>query len=193
MSAVLAFDAVTGARAGRTLFEGLGFALAPGDAALVTGPNGAGKSSLVRIAGGLLSPAEGTVRRKGDIALLAEAHALDPELPLARALDFWAALDGRRGAVAGALAELGLDQIADVPVRMLSTGQRRRAAMARVVASGAPIWLLDEPANGLDAIAVGTLEALIADHRKAGGIALVATHLPIRLPDAVPVMLGSAT
>ena len=75
MSAVLAFDAVTGARAGRTLFEGLGFALAPGDAALVTGPNGAGKSSLVRIAGGLLSPAEGTVRRKGDIALLADQLA----------------------------------------------------------------------------------------------------------------------
>lgn len=193
MSAALTFDAVTGKRGGRTLFEGLNFALAPGDAALVTGPNGAGKSSLVRIAGGLLAPAAGAMRREGDIALLAEAHALDPELPLARALDFWAALDGRRGAVAGALAELGLDQIADVPVRMLSTGQRRRAAMARVAASGAPIWLLDEPANGLDAVAVGTLEALIADHRKDGGIALVATHLPIRLPDAVPVVLGSAT
>ncbi|MGN6279684.1 MAG: heme ABC exporter ATP-binding protein CcmA [Sphingomonas sp.] len=193
MSATLAFDAVTGKRGGRTLFEGLNFALAPGDAALVTGPNGAGKSSLVRIAGGLLAPAAGAVRREGDIALLAEAHALDPELPLARALGFWAVLDGRRGAVAGALVELGLDQIADVPVRMLSTGQRRRAAMARVAASGAPIWLLDEPANGLDAVAVGTLEALIADHRKDGGIALVATHLPIRLPDAVPVVLGSAT
>jgi heme exporter protein A len=192
VSAALAFDAVTGTRGGRMLFEGLSFALAPGDAALVTGPNGAGKSSLVRIAGGLLAPAAGAVRRDGDIALLAEAHALDPELPLPRALDFWAALDARRGTVAGALAGLGLGHLADVPVRMLSTGQRRRAAMARVVASGAPIWLLDEPANGLDAVAVGTLEALIADHRKAGGMALVATHLPIRLPGAVPVMLGSA-
>ena len=192
MNAALAFDAVTGARGGRTLFEGLSFALAAGDAALVTGPNGAGKSSLVRIAGGLLAPAEGAVKREGGLALLAEAHALDPELPLALALNFWAALDERRGAVAGALAGLGLDQLADVPVRMLSTGQRRRAAMARVVASGAPIWLLDEPANGLDEVAVGTLEALIADHRKAGGIVLVATHLPIRLRNAVPVMLGSA-
>lgn len=191
MSPALAFDAVTGARGGRTLFEGLSFALAAGDAALVTGPNGAGKSSLVRIAGGLLAPVEGAVKREGDLALLAEAHALDPELPLARALGFWAALDERRGAVAGALAGLGLDQLADVPVRMLSTGQRRRAAMARVVASVAPIWLLDEPANGLDEVAVGTLEALIADHRKAGGIVLVATHLPIRLPGAVPVALGN--
>jgi heme exporter protein A len=193
VSAALTFDAVTGARGGRTLFEGLSFALAAGDAALVTGPNGAGKSSLVRIAGGLLAPVSGAVRREGDIAMLAEAHALDPELPLARALDFWAAIDERRGAVAGALAGLGLDALADVPVRMLSTGQRRRAAMARVVASGAPIWLLDEPANGLDESAIGTLEALIADHRKAGGIALVATHLPIRLPGAMPIVLGSAT
>jgi len=68
----------------------------------------------------------------------------------------------------------------------------RRAAMARVVASGASTWLLDEPANGLDDTAVGTLEALIADHRKAGGIALIATHLPIHLPGATPIVLGNA-
>ena len=125
-------------------------------------------------------------------ALLTEAHALDPELPLARALGFWAGSDGRREAVAPALAALGLGNLADVPVRILSTGQRRRAAVARVVASGASMWLLDEPANGLDDAAVGTLEGLIADHRKAGGIALVATHLPIHLPAAMPIMLGDA-
>ena len=186
----LAFDAVTAARGGRTLFERLSFALAPGDAALVTGPNGAGKSTLVRIAAGLLAPAAGAVRREGDCALLAEAHALDPELPLARALGFWAALDGRRTATMPALAALGLDALDDVPVRMLSTGQRRRAAMARVVASGAAVWLLDEPANGLDDAAVATLERLIADHRAAGGIALVATHLPIGLPGAAAIALG---
>jgi heme exporter protein A len=191
MSARLAFDAVGVARGGRTLLEGLSFALGPGDAALVTGPNGAGKSSLVRVAAGLLAPAAGVVTREGDGALLTEAHALDPELPLARALGFWAGFDGRREAVAPALAALGLGDLADVPVRMLSTGQRRRAAMARVVASGAPMWLLDEPANGLDDAAVGTLAALIADHRKAGGLALVATHLPIRLPGAVPIGLAA--
>lgn len=192
MSAALAFDAVSVARGGRVLFEGLSFALGPGDAALVTGPNGAGKSSLVRVAAGLLAPTAGSVTREGACALLTEAHALDPELPLARALDFWAALDGASGTVTPALAALGLDHLADVPVRMLSTGQRRRAAMARVVASGAGMWLLDEPANGLDAGAVETLEALIADHRKAGGIALVATHLPIHLPGAMPIALGDA-
>jgi len=192
MSAALAFDAVGVARGGRTLFEGMSFALGPGDAALVTGPNGAGKSSLVRVSAGLLAPAAGAVVREGDCALLTEAHALDPELPLARALGFWAALDGTRGAVTPALAALGLADLADAPVRILSTGQRRRAAMARVVASGASVWLLDEPANGLDDVAVGTLEALIADHRTTGGIALVATHLPIRLPGAVPIALGGA-
>lgn len=192
MSARLAFDAVSVARGGRVLFETLSFALGPGDAALVTGPNGVGKSSLVRVAAGLLAPAAGSVTHEGDFALLAETHALDPELPLARALGFWAALDDARGAVTPALATLGLADLADVPVRMLSTGQRRRAAMARVVANGAGVWLLDEPANGLDEGAVGTLEALIADHRTAGGIALVATHLPIRLPGAVPIVLGDA-
>jgi heme exporter protein A len=192
MSATLAFDTVGVARGGRTLFEGLSFTLAAGDAALVTGPNGAGKSSLVRVAAGLLAPAAGTVMREGGGALLAEAHALDPELPLARALGFWAALDGARGAVTPALAALGLGDLADVPVRMLSTGQRRRAAMARVVASGASVWLLDEPANGLDEAAVAMLEALVADHREAGGIALVATHLPIHLPGATPIVLGNA-
>jgi heme exporter protein A len=191
MSARLAFDAVGVARGGRTLFEGLSFALGPGDAALVTGPNGAGKSSLVRVAAGLLAQASGVVTREGDCALLTEAHALDPELPLAHALGFWAALDGARGAVTPALAALGLGDLADVPVRMLSTGQRRRAAMARVAASGASVWLLDEPANGLDDAAVASLEALIADHRKAGGIALVATHLPIRLPGAVSIGLAA--
>jgi heme exporter protein A len=192
MTALLAFDAVTAVRGGRVLFEGLGFALAKGGAAVVTGPNGAGKSSLVRIAAGLLAPASGDVTVNGARALVTEAHALDPELPLARALGFWAALDGRRGSVAPALDALGLADLAEVPVRLLSTGQRRRAALARVVASGAPVWLLDEPANGLDERAVATLEALIADHRAAGGVVLVATHLPIRLPDAVPIALGEA-
>lgn len=193
MNTGLTFDAVSVARGGRMLFEGLSFALGPGDAALVTGPNGAGKSSLVRVAAGLLAPVAGRVTREGPCALLTETHALDPELPLAGALAFWVALDQQRGAVTPALAALGLDHLTDVPVRMLSTGQRRRAAMARVVASGASVWLLDEPANGLDEVAVGTLEALIADHRKAGGIALVATHLPIHLPGAAPIALGDAT
>ncbi|HEU4959556.1 MAG TPA: heme ABC exporter ATP-binding protein CcmA [Sphingomonas sp.] len=192
MTRLLAFDAVTAVRGGRVLFEGMSFALSAGGAAVVTGPNGAGKSSLVRIAAGLLQPAAGEVTVIGDCALVTEAHALDPELPLARALGFWAAFDGRRGSVASALAALGLAELAEVPVRLLSTGQRRRAALARVVASDAPVWLLDEPANGLDERAVALLEALIASHRAAGGVVLVATHVPIGLPGAVPIELGFA-
>ncbi|MEI9926405.1 MAG: heme ABC exporter ATP-binding protein CcmA [Sphingomonas sp.] len=188
MSAALTFRDVTCARGGRMLFEGLSFALGPGGAALVTGANGAGKSSLVRVAAGLLAPLAGTIECTG-AALLAEQAALDPELTLAGGLGFWAGIDGRAGAVRAALAAVGLDALAQVPVRLLSTGQRRRAGLARVVASGAGVWLLDEPANGLDAASVTTLEALIAVHRAGGGVALVATHLPIDLPDAVEVAL----
>lgn len=183
---LLAFRDVACARGGRLLFEGLSFALAPGEACLVTGPNGVGKSSLVRVASGLLDPAAG-VMECGDRALLGEHSALDPELPLGRALGFWAALDG--GAVMPALAAVGLAELAEVPVRFLSTGQRRRAAIARVVASGAKVWLLDEPANGLDAASVTVLEGLIAGHRAGGGAALVATHLPIAVPGAQEIAL----
>lgn len=189
MSAGLAFADVACVRGGRLLFEGLGFALGPGDAALVTGPNGAGKSSLIRIAAGLLPPAAGRVEGAGARALLAETAALDPELSVAAALRFWARIDGRAVAVDGALAAVGLADLARVPVRLLSTGQRRRAALARVVASGAPVWLLDEPANGLDAESVRVLEGLIVGHRAGGGIALVATHLPIALPNAGEIRL----
>lgn len=185
----LAFRDVACARGGRLLFEGLSFALASGQAALVTGPNGAGKSSLIRVAAGLLAPEAGVVEGEGARALLTEAAALDPELSLSAALTFWARVDGHAGAVPAALEAASLADLAQVPVRLLSTGQRRRAALARVVASGAPVWLLDEPANGLDDASVRTLETLIAAHRAAGGIALVATHLPIALPDAQEIAL----
>jgi heme exporter protein A len=188
VSASLRFAGVTCERGGRVLFEGLSFAILPGEACLVTGPNGAGKSSLVRLAAGLLAPAAGTVEAAPS-ALLAEQAALDPELALAKALGFWAGLDGRSDAVPGALDAVGLGDLAQVPVRYLSTGQRRRAGIARVVASGAPLWLLDEAANGLDAASVGVLEALIAAHRTRGGAALVATHLPVALPDAQTIAL----
>ncbi|MBA15898.1 MAG: heme ABC exporter ATP-binding protein CcmA [Sphingomonas sp.] len=172
------------------LFTGVSLALGPGEAALVTGPNGAGKSSLIRVVAGLLAPAAGQVDSDGARALMAENAALDSERALADALGYWARLDGHGDAVAAALAAVELDGLAQVPVRLLSTGQRRRAALARVVASGAPIWLLDEPANGLDVASVAALEALIVAHRDAGGIALVATHLPLALPDAKTLELG---
>jgi heme exporter protein A len=185
----LAFCDVTCVRGGRVLFEKLSFSLEPGGAVLVTGANGAGKSSLIRVAAGLLRPAAGAVEGEPARALLTEAVSLDQELPLAKALGFWSRLDGRTDAVADALTALGLSDLADIPVRLLSTGQRRRAAFARVVASGAPVWLLDEPANGLDVAALVLLETAIAAHRASGGVVLVASHTPIALPSALTIHL----
>jgi len=187
---MLTFDAVTCIRGGRVLFEGLSFTLEQGDAALVTGPNGVGKSSLIRLAAGLLSPAAGRIAGDAPRALLTDQASLDEELPLARALAFWARLDGDAAKVARTLEALALTDLANIPVRLLSTGQRRRAAIARVLASGAPLWLLDEPANGLDTAALGLLETAIAAHRASGGAALVASHTPITLPDPIAIDLS---
>lgn len=188
---MLTFESVTCVRGGRVLFETLSFALEAGGAALITGPNGVGKSSLIRLAAGLLRPVAGKIAGDAARALLTEQASLDEELPLARALGFWAKLDGGRD-VGRALDALALGDLADVPVRLLSTGQRRRAAIARVVASGAPLWLLDEPANGLDIAALGLLESAIARHRDTGGAVLVASHTPIALPGARTIDLSLA-
>jgi len=183
LSHVLALGNVACVRGGRLLFEGLSLTLAPGEAALARGPNGAGKSSLLRLAAGLLMPAAGNVER-ADAALADEHLALDERQRLGDALAFWA-----RDSKAG-LAAMGLEKLAEVPVRMLSTGQRKRAALARVVASGAPLWLLDEPANGLDADGLARLEAAMAAHRAAGGAILAASHQPLVLDRAQIVTLG---
>ena len=185
----LSFAQVTGRRGGRVLFRDLSFVLGGGEALWVQGPNGVGKSTLVRIAAGLLSPANGSVTRDGAVALLAEAAALDAAVPLGAALGFWAGLDGGRDRLDAAMEAMAIRSLADVPVRMLSTGQKRRAAIARVIASNAPLWLLDEPANGLDVASLDRLEAAIARHRDGGGAVLVASHVPIALPDAQMVTL----
>ncbi|CAN5232594.1 heme ABC exporter ATP-binding protein CcmA [soil metagenome] len=189
----LTFDRVACRRGGRALFEGVWFALSAGDALVVSGPNGVGKSSLLRLAAGLLDAADGQVDRVGTVALADEHPALDLTLPLERALQFWAGVDARFGGgnVGPALTAVGLAHLAEVPVRMLSTGQRRRATLARVVASGAGIWLLDEPGNGLDAASVAMLEGSIAAHRAAGGIVMVASHQGLVVPGASELNLAS--
>jgi heme exporter protein A len=184
---LLELRAVACIRGGRLLFEGLDLVLEPGGAALIAGPNGAGKSSLIRLAAGLLPAASGRVERPAPAALADEGLALDPKLGLARALGFWSRLDGSDAGEA--MAAMGLAALGDVPVRMLSTGQRKRAVLARVAASGARLWLLDEPANGLDGDGEERLAAAMAAHRAGGGAILAASHQPLDLPGAKRVEL----
>ena len=173
-------------RGERLLFRGLSLDLCAGQAVQIAGPNGTGKSSLIRILAGLLRPFAGTAVSEGMIALLDERPALDEHLPLGRALGFWGAVDGYH---ADPPSELGLGELLDVPVRYLSTGQRKRAALARLTRQNAPIWLLDEPLNGLDTAAVSTAEALVAQHLASGGIAVIASHQNFTLPGMAQIAL----
>ncbi len=165
-----------------------------GGALLLLGANGAGKSTLLRVLAGLKRPDGGTVRWRGTpageagaaIAYLGHLDALKPGLTARENLAFPPADDR-------AFAALGLDALADVPARMLSAGQKRRVALARLAGSGAGLWLLDEPSLGLDAASVAALGGLLAAHRAGGGAVVAATHLPLPLPDAVEMRLGHAT
>ena len=168
----LRFDRVTCRRGGRLLFENLDLQLGPGEALHLSGPNGSGKSSLIRLAAGLLRAESGRIDRS-ELALADEHLALDRELPLRRALRFWG------GDIDRAMNALGLARLADVPVRLLSTGQAKRATLARVAASEAPLWLLDEPLNALDADGVDRLDTLVANHLERGGAVLAASHGPL--------------
>ena len=171
MKPLLRFEGVTLRRGGRLLFEGLDLKLGPGEALHVTGPNGSGKTSLIRLAAGLLRAESGSVERT-ELALSDEALALDRELPLRKALRFWTGAAG----LDAAMDAMGLGSLPEVPVRLLSSGQAKRATLARVAASQAKLWLLDEPLNGLDTDGSGRLEALIAGHRASGGAVLAASH-----------------
>ena len=169
-------------RGDRVLFRGLGFALAEGDALHLAGPNGIGKSSLIRILAGLLRAYAGSVVNEGALALADERPALDAHLALGRALEAWRKFDRADAAMLdAAIATLGLGDLLDVPVRFLSTGQRKRAALARMLLAGAPVWLLDEPLNGLDSVSAEVVESLVAGHIGQGGIAVIASHQPFAL------------
>ena len=187
---------LAGARAERRLFEGVSFALSPGDALLVTGPNGAGKSTLLRVLAGLIRPAGGNcwlAPEASDDAVrclyLGHGDAVKGALTVERNLAFWSALAGLSADAAPqvadkALAAFALEDLADIPARLLSVGQKRRLALARLLVSPAPLWLLDEPTTALDTASARLVAAVVAEHRAEGGITVIATHQPLTVPDA---------
>ena len=180
-------------RGDRVLFRGLSLALGPGEALHLAGPNGVGKSSLIRILAGLLRPYAGTVEREGALALADERPALDAHLALGAALGFWRKFDRADAATLDAAIDtLNLRDLLDVPVRYLSTGQRKRAALARTLLAGAPVWLLDEPLNGLDTATTAAVEKLVAAHISQGGMAVIASHQPFALAGMARLELSSA-
>lgn len=175
-------------RGERLLFRGLSFALEAGQALQIVGPNGTGKSSLIRILAGLLKPYAGTVECNRQAALLDERLALDGHLPLGKALAFWDRIDGGYGS--GPTQALGLDPLLDVPVRFLSTGQRKRAAILMSNARLAGLWLLDEPLNGLDVEAAAAFQQQVAGYLAQGGIAVIASHQPFAVPGLRQIVLA---
>lgn len=165
-------------RGNRLVLRDFSFAAEAGEIVWIRGANGSGKSTLLRALAGLLPLALGILETVGSLALTDDNIALDTDTSLDDALRFWARLDGATGAqLEAALTALDLVPLAELPVRLLSAGQKRRAALARMIASRAQIWLLDEPYNGLDQANVTRLDEALQRHAAAGGIALVASHI----------------
>lgn len=179
-------------RGERLVFAGLNLTVPTGGAMLLTGPNGAGKSTLLRLLAGLARTEAGRILWNGEdashdrqahaarVSYLGHLDAIKPGFTTTENLLGW----GADAAIPKALESVGLNSLAALPARMLSAGQRRRLAIARLALTARPIWLLDEPTLGLDAASVERLAALMAIHRNAGGIVVAATHLPLPLPNA---------
>jgi heme exporter protein A len=178
----LVVEGVRCVRGGRTLFEALSFRVVPGAALQIEGRNGAGKSSLLRLLAGLLRADRGRIDNPFRIGWAGHELALKPAMRLCDELAHWARLGGQTSAaVDAALAAFDLTALADLPVGLLSSGQKRRAVLARNAASGAELWLLDEPGVGLDAASLGLLATAMRTHRARGGLVVAVTHGDIGL------------
>lgn len=176
---IIKLEDIAVVRGNRLVIQRLNLHALAGDIIWIRGANGCGKSTLLRMIAGLLPSISGTLQTSGTMALSDENLGLDSNSTLETALNFWTKLDGS-GAdqLDGAMLAMDLRGLADVPVRYLSSGQRRRANIARVIASGSNIWLLDEPYNGLDSANCARLDTALLKHAAGGGIALVAAHQP---------------
>lgn len=175
------------------MFAGLDLAINPGRALLLSGANGSGKSSLLRVLAGLLPAAEGEICWEGTdvsddadahrarVAYIGHADPLKPSMTAAENLRFWAKLYGLDPAIEPALYQFSIEHLADVPARYFSAGQKRRLNLARLAAgqnsaAGPALWLLDEPATGLDPGAVAMLANTILAHLSNEGVAIISTH-----------------
>jgi len=189
-------------RGGRPVFGNLSFSLAPGELLTLTGRNGSGKTTLLRALGLLVAADAGSIRWQGiDVARdrdawrrcfawLGHLDGLKADLTVAENLASACRLREEPGdRIDSSLVALDLGSLADRAVRTLSAGQRRRAALARVLATAAPLWLLDEPLNALDATSQAALRLALKRHLASGGIAIAATHAPIDVPNVRALLM----
>ncbi|MFG6498592.1 heme ABC exporter ATP-binding protein CcmA [Sulfitobacter sp. 1A13191] len=167
------------ARGGVPVLSGLSFALAAGEALVLRGPNGAGKTTLLRCIAGLQAPLTGQIEGAEDrVAYAAHADGLKSMLTVRENLSFWAQVFGNTD-ISAALDGYALRPLADRLAATLSAGQKRRLGLARLLVTGRPIWVLDEPTVSLDADAVALFGAVLRGHLAAGGSALMATHIDL--------------
>ena len=187
-------------RGGRAVFAGVSFSVVAGELMAVTGPNGSGKSTLLRVIAGLLRPAGGGValaptseaKIGARLHYLGHLDALKAGLTVRQNLAYWATLWGEAADLDGALEAVDIEPLAGLPVAVLSAGQRRRAALARLLVAKRALWLLDEPATALDAAGEARLGRLLGDHLASGGLAVVATHLQLPVTPTVTLALDAS-
>lgn len=177
-------------RGGRRAVEGVDFDLAAGEALILRGPNGIGKTTLLRTVAGLQPATEGSIQADPDaIAYAAHADGLKGALSVAENLRFWREVFGGP-AIDRAVAAMNLSDLVSRPAAMLSAGQKRRLGLARLLVTGRPVWVLDEPTVSLDAGSVALFADAVRAHLARGGAALMATHIELGLPEARVLDLG---
>lgn len=181
---------LTVARGGVPLLTGVSFALTAGEALILRGPNGSGKTTLLRTIAGLQPAIEGEVVCDADaIAYAAHADGLKASLTVTENLRFWADVFGTSD-ITNALERFDLNALSDRPAHALSAGQKRRLGLARLLVSGRPIWVLDEPTVSLDQASVRQFSENVKAHLASGGMALLATHIDLGL-DAPTLDVGT--
>lgn len=193
-------------RGNRLIFEGVTLALEPGDGLLLTGPNGSGKSSLLRVLAGLLEPFDGALFINGrnpyedrsitrdKVVYIGHSDPIKRTLTVQESMMFWAGLSEaaakKRAQIPEILERLNIAHLANAMGGVLSSGQKRRVSLARLMMSGASLWLIDEPTVGLDINSVTRIEDIVSQHRATGGAVILSTHVAFSLPGGKTLDMG---